>query len=31
MVWVAGAFYSDEKIDRIERFRFTALGGPGPD
>lgn len=30
MVWVAGLFYSDEQIDRIERFRFTALGGPGP-
>ena len=29
--WVAGAFYSDEQIDRTERFRFTALGGPGPD
>jgi len=28
--WVAGAFYSDEKIERSERFHFTALGGPGP-
>lgn len=26
--WVAGLFYSDESIDRIEGFLFPALGGP---
>ena len=31
LTWVFGAFYSDEKIERSERFLFTALGGPGPD
>ena len=31
MAWVAGAFFSKEKIERAERFAFTALGGPGLD
>lgn len=31
LTWVLGAFYSDEQIERSERFFFTALGGPGPD
>jgi len=31
LVWLVGAFYSDEQIVRAERFSFTALGGPGPD
>lgn len=31
LVWVAGAFFSDEEIVRSERFEFTALGGPGLD
>jgi iron complex outermembrane receptor protein len=31
MTWVTGAFFSKEKIERSERFAFTALGGPGPD
>ena len=30
--WLAGLFYSQESIDRIERFNFTALGiGAEPD
>ena len=30
--WILGAFYSNEEIDRTERFNFTALGiGPNPD
>lgn len=31
LLWVAGAFFSDEQIERSERFAFTALGGPGLD
>ena len=27
--WVAGVFYSNEKIDRTESFFFPSLGGPG--
>ncbi len=30
--WIVGGFFSKEKIDRVERFNFTALGiGPNPD
>lgn len=30
--WILGGFYSNEEIDRIEGFNFTALGiGPEPD